>query len=226
MFTSFREGEPVALKFVSMGYNAFVLKYECAPVHYPQSLLELSAAISFIRSKADYFNVDPDKIAVCGFSAGGHLAASLGVFWSEPFISETLGIKKESNRPNAVVLSYPVISSGKFAHRESFYNLLGENAPQELVEKMSLENQVNEKTPPTFIWSTYQDLTVPVENSLLFANALRTHKIPFEFHLFTCGGHGLALGDEVTAGSDAQLNLHASNWTKLCDGWLKTLFKV
>lgn len=222
---SFREAEPVALSFAALGYNAFVLNYECAPVRYPRALLEVSAAMAFIRGNAELFNADVNKIAVCGFSAGGHLAASLGMFWDEPFLRETLGIGQGTNRPDAMILGYPVICSGRYAHQGSFDALLGADASPEMASGMSLDTRVSEKTPPAFIWHTFEDDTVPVENSLLLARALREHNVPFELHIFPWGGHGLSLCNKITSGDSSGLNPHCANWLPLCNEWLELLFK-
>jgi acetyl esterase/lipase len=225
-FTSDREAEPVALKFLSLGYNAFVLRYSVAPERYPTALLQVSAAVALIRRQAEKFNSDIDQIAVCGFSAGAHLACCQGIFWNEPFLSETLHIEKGLNRPNAMILAYPVITSGEYAHEGSFECLLGNDAPQELKNKLSLENQVNKDVPPTFLWHTFNDQSVPVENSLLFANALRSHNIPFELHIYPEGSHGLSLCNHETADTDSLVNPHCGTWVSLCDEWLKLVFKA
>ena len=224
-FTSDREAEPVALRFLPLGYNAFVLRYSVAPARYPTALAEVSAALSLIRSKSDEFNVASDKVAVCGFSAGAHLACSLGVFWNEPFLTGALHNEKASNRPDALILSYPVITSGEFANEGSFNNLLGEDAPIETKEKLSLEKQVNRDMPPVFMWQTFDDELVPVENSLLLARALKKNNVPFELHIFPYGGHGLSLCDEETANSSHPVNPHCKNWFALCDEWLKQVFE-
>ena len=223
-FTSDREAEPVALKFLSLGYNAFVLRYSVAPERYPTALLQVSAAVALIRRQAEKFNADADQIAVCGFSAGAHLACSLGVFWNEPLLAQTLAIEKGSNRPNAMILAYPVITSGEYAHTGSFDCLLGKDASQELKDKMSLENQVNKEVPPAFLWHTFSDQAVPVENTLLFAGALKKWNIPFELHIYPEGRHGLSLCDYETSGTEDQLNPHCGSWANLCDEWLKLLF--
>lgn len=225
---SFREAEPVALAFVAQGFNVFVLNYECAPVRYPQALLQVSAAAALIRQKAELFHADPNKIAVCGFSAGGHLAASLGMFWDEPFLCETLGVARGMNRPNAMILCYPVISSGEFAHVGSFEALLGPDAKPEQKARMALEERVSDKTPPAFIWHTFEDDVVPVENTLMLASALRKKNVPFELHVFPWGGHGLSLCDNRTSipefeGSNRP---HCANWQPLCCEWLDSLFKA
>ncbi|MDR3552786.1 MAG: alpha/beta hydrolase, partial [Clostridia bacterium] len=221
-FTSDREAEPVALNFAASGYNTFVLRYSLAPARYPQALLELSAAMAFVRRHAEEFHVDPEQIAVCGFSAGGHLACSLGTLWQEPFIAETLKLAAGENRPNAMILCYPVISSGIFAHRGSFDNLLGTDAPAGLLEKTSLEKQVGPGTPPAFIWHTFDDDVVPVQNALLLAQALRDHNVPFELHIFPHGAHGLSLCDSRTDTDTADFlpSPKCSVWTTLCKAWL------
>jgi dienelactone hydrolase len=186
---------------------------------------EFKKAMWIIRENADKWNLDPEKIAVCGFSAGGHLAASLGVFWNELYISEAIGMPEGINKPNGLILGYPVITSGKYAHRGSFSNLLGRDATAEQKEGMSLELHVKNQVPPTFLWHTFHDLAVPVENSLLFAQALRQSGIPFELHIFPDGPHGLSLCDEETAVNNPDLiNPHAANWMPLCIEWLKELF--
>lgn len=222
-FVSDREGEPIALAFAAQGFNAFVLTYEVAPaVKHPQPILDVSRAMCIIRENADKWNTEADKIAVCGFSAGGHLAASLGVFWKEKYIQETLGIPEALNKPNALILSYPVIASQtEIAHRGSFYNLLGENLDESAYSAMSLEKYVSKDTPPAFIWHTFNDTVVSVENALLFAQSMRNYNIPFELHIFPEGEHGLSLCDARTGNEDTFVNRHAGKWFDLCVEWLK-----
>ena len=149
--------------------------------------------IAHIRENAAQYHVRPDAIAVCGFSAGGHLSASSGILWNEPVIAETLGIENRMARPDAMILSYPVITSGEHAHRGSFECLLGERANDAAwLERLSLERRVDGTTPPTFLWHTFADELVPVENALLLASALRRADVPFELHIFPEGIHGLS----------------------------------
>lgn len=223
-FTSDREAEPIALNFVSRGYNAFVLRYSVAPARYPTALLEVSAAMALIRSRAEEWNVRKDAVIVCGFSAGGHLGCSLGAFWNEPFIEQTLGIEHGQNRPDGMILCYPVITSGPFAHRGSFDNLVADGG-DELLSKVSLEHRVGGQTPPAFIWHTFDDEAVPVENSLLLASALRKAEVPFELHIYPTGVHGLSLCNDLTSRKPEQNNPHAATWFKLCDQWLRMTFK-
>jgi len=225
-FTSDREAEPVMMKFFSEGFNVFILRYSVAPAKHPQPLLDVSRAMWLIRQNAEAWHVDTGKIAVCGFSAGGHLAASLGVFWNEDYIKEAIGMPEGMNRPNALILAYPVITSGEYAHRGSFENLLGENATEEQLKSMSLELHVNEMTPPSFIWHTFNDEAVPVENSLLFAQSLRKQGIPFELHIYPDGPHGLSICSRETAPVPSMYNPHAASWIPLCIEWLKHVFEV
>ena len=171
-WVSEREAEPIALKFVGAGYHAVVLHYSVAPAaHYPTALRQLAWTVAHLREHAAEYHIDPNKVVVAGFSAGGHLAASYGVFWKKKtFLAEELGVDAEQLRPNGLLLSYPVITSGPKAHRGSFTNLLGDRY-DELVDEMSLENQVSLDTPKTFLWHTAPDDCVPVENSILFKKA-------------------------------------------------------
>lgn len=172
--TSDREAEAIALQFAAMGYHAAVLRYSVAPATYPTALLEVAKSVQMIREHAEEWHVDAEKIVIEGCSAGGHLAASYCLFWKEKFIAVALGITDVERvlKPNGMLLGYPVITSGEFAHRGSFVKLLGERQ-KELNEALSLEKHVSEDVPPTFIWHTFEDQTVPVENSLLFVGALR-----------------------------------------------------
>ena len=204
-FTSDREATPIAMCFLAAGISAFVLRYSCAPdgVRFPTQLCEAAAAMKVIRSHASEWNLDEKRIAVCGFSAGGHLAASLGVFWNSDLLKER-GLGGESCRPDAMVLSYPVITSGPKAHRGSFENLLGDQANDEaMLTLTSLEKQVTADTPPAFLWHTWTDGGVPVQNSLLFASALAEQGIGAELHIYPRGGHGLSLGNLLTNTPDS-----------------------
>jgi len=171
---SLTEGELVALKFYEKGYKTFVCSYTTnflmmKPLK-NQPMKDLSRSIRFLRKNADEFNINPEKIVICGFSAGGHLSASVCVHFEDiiDMNPQYVGI---SNRPNASILSYPVISAGEKAHNPSFIALLGAEASEEDKAYMSLENQFKENTPPCFIWHTATDEAVPVENSYLFASA-------------------------------------------------------
>lgn len=227
-FCSDREAECLAVQFLSLGYHAFVLRYSVDNVRFPAQLKEAAATIALIREKADEWNVDVDRIAIMGGSAGGHLAATLGTMWNSPILTEAFGKPSETFKPNALILCYPVISSGELAHRGSFDNLLGEDADAKLMHDLSLENAVGSHVPQTFIWHTLGDTTVPCENSFLFAQALRRHNVPFEMHIFPEGRHGLSLATEETAPPsmlDEYVLPHTAQWFNLCLEWLKTRFK-
>ena len=189
--------------FIEKGYNAFVLTYTTNPLMLEplkdQPMRDLSRAIRFIRSRAGEFCIDPDRLVICGFSAGGHLCASVCVHFADISDEVYEGI---SNRPDAAILSYPVITSGDKAHQGSIQALLGADATEAELKYMSLETQVTENTPPCFLWQTATDEAVPVENSYLFAQALKEKGITFAHHVFSCGKHGLSLANEKWAAGD------------------------
>ncbi|MFA9375892.1 MAG: alpha/beta hydrolase [Lachnotalea sp.] len=221
--TSDREAEAIAVQIMAMGYHAAILRYSCEPAVYPTALLELATVVNLLRSNADKWNIDKDKIIVQGSSAGGHLAASYGVFWKENFISDGVQTTCEQLRPNGLILNYPVITSGQYAHRDSFLKLLGDRY-EELLDKMSLEKQVTKDTPKTFIWHTFPDDCVPAENSLLFVMALKEKNIPTEFHMYPYGGHGLGLATKETACLNGYgIQEECQSWISLAETWLRNL---
>ena len=231
-FLSRREAEPIALSYLAAGFQSFVLHYSIAhtsstpKVYNP--LLDGSAALAYIRDHAEEWHIDPDKIAVVGFSAGGHAACYLGTHWQDTIVTERLGIPYGKNRPNAMVLCYPVITSGEKAHRGSFNNLLEDkqNDP-EMLHYTSLEKHVSENTPPTYLWHTAADQSVPVENSLLFAAALSEKKIPFEMHIFPEGIHGLSLANPLVTTEDRCPCMdYVARWFGESVKWLKYTFKI
>lgn len=221
-----REKEPILLQFLSWGVSACLLEYSVAPNEFPVALQELASAVALLRSHEKEWQIDKDKIVTCGFSAGGHLAASLGVFWNQDFVFRPLGLSPEEIKPNGQILCYPVITSGIKAHRESFEMLLGQKLKEEgMLELVSLENQVSGQTPRTFLWHTVPDPTVPVENSLLFAQALAKEGVRFEMHIFPEGGHGLSLATEETAGMrDLMLEPYCSSWISMAKAWMELNF--
>ena len=226
-YTSAREAEPIAFRFMAEGYNCSILYYSCAPARYPVSLLELAESVRYIRKNASKWHVDKNSLVVMGFSAGAHLAASLGCFWKSPEILKGIGLTGDPKiiRPDGQILCYPVITSGSYAHKGSFDNLCGSN--KTLRKKLSLENAVNADTPPAFIWHTYTDESVPVENSLMFVNALRRNNIPTEFHMYASGGHGLSLSKDITLSMRGTEMVPAvSSWTDLVSVWLADKYPV
>jgi len=167
-----------------------------------------------IRHNAEQWKIKTDRIAVCGFSAGGHLAGSLGVHWERYGFEKEDSLHKISNRPNAMILCYPVLTT-QFPHQGSIMNLLGDNATNsDFLKEFSLELNIGTTTPPAFLWRTAEDPGVPVENSLLFAQHLKKNGIPFELHVFPKGKHGLGLATEDS---------HVSQWMPLCCRWLEKI---
>lgn len=216
-----REGEILALQFAAMGFHSSVLRYSVSPAVYPAQLLELAKAVMYIRKNAKQWHIIEDKIFIQGSSAGGHLAASFGCFWNKDLLKEAAGGDSELLRPNGLILSYPVITSGEYAHRDSFIKLLGERY-EELLDEMSLEKQVSKDTPKTFLWHTFEDGAVPVENSLLFISALRKNGVPFECHIYPKGHHGLALGNELTSGPEGkEIQPEVSTWIAMAETFIK-----
>lgn len=218
-----RENQPIVMKFLGMGYHVFVLSYSLAPNHFPVQLMELAKAIALARERAGEWHVDPEQILVCGFSAGGHLAGSLGVHWNKEWLYGPLGLQPEQIRPNGMILCYPVITSGEKSHRGSFQMLLGEEAENpEQMELVSLEKQVGPHVPKTFLWHTDTDGSVPVENSLLFAMALKQYRVGMELHIYPRGPHGLSLATEEVSTSDRYcVYPQCQNWIDLVDVWIR-----
>jgi acetyl esterase/lipase len=254
--TSDRETEPIALKFASLGYHTFVLRYTTyykewvqdfnnppAPNEksaYPQPLFDLAKAMLIIRENATKWLVDTDKIAVCGFSAGAHLSASLGVHWNSRLLNEKFNVDNELFKPNAVILGYPLLDYQLMKEKveteanefiKGFWEISGKavfgtsNPSYEQLLEVSPVNYVSSETPPTFIWHTADDDLVYAENSLRFATMLAKHKVPYELHVFEGGVHGLSLCDETTAGDPSHINPECKVWFDLAHNWLKKHFK-
>lgn len=220
-----REGEPVAMQYLAMGCHAFVLHYSVAPARFPTALWQLALMMTEIREHSREWLVDPKRIVVLGFSAGGHLACSLGTFWNREFVWGPLGCRGEEIRPDAMILSYPVITAGPFCHPGSFENLLGEEAQdKEKRHLVSLEHQVGSHTPKTFVWHTATDNSVPVQNSLLLAEALVRSGVGVELHIYPEGCHGLALATEDTSsGKENMIEPRCQSWIRLAGEWLSEI---
>ncbi len=211
-----REAEPVALRLLSLGIQAAVVRYSVAPARYPKALEEAADAVAFARAHAREWLCDPERIAVLGFSAGGHAAAHIGLKWHQ------MPQGKEC-RPDAMILGYPVITSGEYAHRGYIENLLG-NDVERLRDEVSLEKFVREDTPPVFLWHTREDASVPVENSLLLADALCRKGVAFELHVWQHGGHGLSLAnDQVYPEVDESIRPECQEWIEMAARWLRGL---
>ncbi len=223
-----REAEPIANQYLALGFNCFVLRYSVGKrasegmPHFSQPLLEASLAVFMIREHKTEWNIDENKIAVIGFSAGGHLAGCLATMWNDETVCSKLKIPAGSNKPNTVILCYPVITFGSLTHKGTRSNLLGEYEDNSiLISKYSLENNVSAATPPVFIMHTAEDNSVSVRNSLMFASALSENNIPFEMHIFPYGGHGMSTGKKEVCHTE---NPYASRWVEMSSKWLSQIF--
>ncbi len=190
------EGKGYAEWLASQGIAAYVLKYRLGSNGYrhPVMINDAARALRMVRAFAKRDGLDPARVGIIGSSAGGHLASTLLTHFDGGKSDSTDPFERESSRPDLGVLCYPVISLGEFAHAGSRKNLLGDNPAPELLQNLSNQFQVTKDTPPTFIWHTVADKTVPVENSLMFAAALRQAGVPFSLHIYETGAHGLGLG--------------------------------
>jgi acetyl esterase/lipase len=208
------EGKPVAEWLNNIGVTGFVLKYRLGPrYHHPAMMNDVNRAVRMVRADAADWQINPDRIGVLGFSAGGHLTSTAVTHFDAGDSSASDPVDRVSSRPDFGVLIYPVITlQGPVAHAGSRKNLLGDNPPQELVESLSNQTQVTEKTPPCFLVHTSTDTGVPFENSLIFAEALHKHKVPVELHVFDHGPHGFGLG-----ANDPVLR----QWPDLCATWME-----
>ena len=223
--TSDREAEPMAMQFLAMGYHVAILRYSVCPVRYPAALLQVAESVLYLKEHADEYHIDPEKIVVQGCSAGGHLAANYGIAWNSPFLTKLMGMENDPERlcVAGLLLCYPVITSGEKAHEESFRNLLGEQY-EEKKEELSLENQVTPDTPPTFLWHTATDETVPVENSLYFFKACLQQGVSAELHIYPVGGHGLSLANEETCRANGiGVQKECQSWIGLAQTWLEEI---
>ncbi len=220
-----REGEPIALAFLPKGYNAFVLNYSTGEgISFPKHLIQASKAVKYIRDNAKRLNVDPEKVIVSGFSAGGHLAACLGTMWDKKEIYDEIDMPFGYNKPDGMMLIYPVISAKH--HVLSFKWLFGGQVPDEDMKYQgSPENFISENSSPAYIMHTSNDQIVDVKNSLALADALATKGIEFEMHIFPDGPHGVALGNEITkCGNEKWCNSAIATWVDSAAVWAENLF--
>lgn len=209
------EGPAYAEWLAENGVAGFVLKYRLGSKGYrhPAMLNDVARAIRLTRSKAAEWKIDPKRVGVMGSSAGGHLASTILTHFDAGKADAGDAVERESSRPDLGILCYPVITMGAETHGGSKKNLLGDNPPAELVELLSNEKQVTPQTPPTFIFHTWEDKAVKVENALLFAGALTKNGVPFDLHIYEKGVHGIGLGNRGGA------PMHP--WTQDCLYWLK-----
>ena len=210
------EGKQVAEWLNSLGVSAFVLQYRLGPRYrHPAPMQDVQRAIRMVRHKATTWGVNPQRVGVLGFSAGGHLASTAATHFDAGTANAPDPVDRLSSRPDFAVLCYPVISLiDPVTHKGSRTHLLGDTPDPTLVELLSNDRQVTASTPPTFLWHTEDDGAVPVENSLQFFQALRNAKVPGELHVFPHGRHGLGL---------AQGDTVVSQWPRLCAQWLASL---
>ena len=211
------EGGPVCEWLNSIGISAFWLRYRITPYNHKLITNDALRAIRFVRYNAKEYNIDKNKVGILGFSAGGHLCSSAMVHFDDAILNEDDPVDKESSRPDCTVLCYPVISSDAgVANTGSFKNLLGDDMTIELLDYYSSEKHVKENTSPVFLWHTAEDTAVPCTNSILMAKALREKNIPFEFHIYPEGPHGMGLAE----------GKYAQDWTEACGKWLKYIFRI
>jgi acetyl esterase/lipase len=213
------EGHQIAEWLNSLGIAGFILKYRHrnsgAGYGHPAPLQDVQRAIRMVRSRAKDWNIDPDRIGIIGFSAGGHLASSAGTHFQKRYSDATDEIDKNSCRPDFMILVYPVISFTEwYAHKGSRNNLLGKNPDADLIENLSNEKQVTAETPPTFLVHANDDKPVPPENSIYFYLALRKVEVPAEMHIYEKGGHGFGPGTGKGA---------CSSWMVRCVDWMQGL---
>jgi acetyl esterase/lipase len=210
--SSVKEGTAVAEWLNRLGISAFVVKYRLGMrYHAPNQLLDAARAVRMVRARASEWNIDPSRIGVLGFSAGGHLASTISTRFDSGNPHATDRIDQVSSRPDIQILIYPVITMGRYTHAGSKKNLLGESPTDDLIRQYSNELQTTKETPPAFIVHTSNDASVPVENSLSFAAALRAAGVPFEMAIYESGPHGFGL-----APNDKTL----ATWTERCADWL------
>jgi len=208
------EGHQVAQWLNSHGIAGFITRYRYSPYRHPIPLTDAKRAIRTVRANADKWNINPEKLGVLGFSAGGHLASTTLTHFDMGNPESQDLVEQESSRPDFGVLVYPVISfTTKYTHEGSKRNLLGENPDQELVKFLSNELQITASTPPTFLMHTSGDTGVPAENSILFYMGLRQFEIPAEMHIYEKGRHGFGLAPD-----DALL----SSWPDRCIDWFRS----
>ncbi len=208
------EGHAIAVWLNHLGITAAVLKYRLGPkYHHPAMLNDAARAIRTLRARAREWKLDPARIGIMGFSAGGHLTSTAATHFDDGDPTAADPIERVSSRPDAAILCYPVITlTEPYLHRGSRDNLLGKNPDSALIELLSNEKQVTAKTPPVFLFHTADDSAVPVENSLMFAAACRQNKVPVELHVYESGRHGVGL---------AQDNPALKSWPDMLANWLR-----
>lgn len=219
-----REGEPIALEFLQKGYSCFVLHYSVGErAKFPRPLIEASKAMKYIKDNAEKYGINPERVFAMGFSAGGHLAASLGILWYLEDIYNEIDMPYGYNKPTGILPIYPVISANIPTHIWSFYKILGSEEPtKEDLERYSLEMYVDEKASPAFICHTSTDKVVPVHNAVSLAMAYVNADMPVELHIFKEAPHGIALGNEITMCGNREW-LCGETWPELAKIWMENI---
>lgn len=207
------EKTPVGAWLNTLGITALLVKYRHAPRYrHPAPMLDAQRAIRTARAMASEWNIDPTRVGVLGFSAGGHLCATVSNLFDDGLPNAADPVDRHSSRPDVSIPTYPVISfSAPFSHAGSGKNLLGPSLNANTQRELSMETRVTPRTPPTFIFHTVDDKVVPVENALVYATALRANGVPFELHVFQPGGHGVGLATQHPV---------LKVWSDLCANWL------
>ncbi len=209
------EGNDYALWLNQHGVAGFVLRYRLGPAyHHPAMLQDAARALRLVRARAADWKIDTHRVGIMGSSAGGHLASTLLTHFDSGNTNAEDLIERQSSRPDLGILCYAVITLGQYTHHGSKDTLLGPNPSSDLAQLLSNELQVTPNTPPCFIWTTFEDKTVPMENSMLFASALRKNNVPFALHIYQNGGHGMGLADKPPFD-------HPHPWAADCLFWLK-----
>ncbi len=223
-----RENQAIAIKFLAQGYNCFVLNYSIKTFSYPVQLIEGAMAMAYIRRNAEELLVDTEHVCTVGFSAGGHLAGCLATLFDDDAVVKALKDDAKLVRPDAVILSYPVITTEEKYYHQLTIETVTQNK-KKLLNKLSLEKQVTKDSSPAFIWHTKEDGAVSVFNSILMASSYAEHGVPFELHIFERGQHGLSLATQETAlnENNKMCNKNASVWVELACNWLNSRgFKI
>ena len=218
-YCSDREADPVALAFFARGFHSFVLYYpvgEEAQNYRP--LISAARAVSYLRKNAEKYNVA--QIAVCGFSAGGHLALSTALLYDRPELKEA-GTGGTECRPDAVILGYPVVTCSVYTEQMTCMNVTGSKDPTPEREIFSLEKHIRPDTPPVFLWHCVGDTCVPVENAVMLIEELQRNRVPYEAHLFADGNHGMSMCTREVGTEDR----HVGKWFSMCCEWLEHVFE-
>jgi len=223
-----REAEPVAMQFLKNGIQAFVLYYSVKPAVFPMQLMEAALAVKYIRDHSNEWSIESNQIAIMGFSAGGNLAATLSCMWQQEFLTDALKVNKEEIRPNACILCYAPIRFNTPVYEGKDIGLL-QGLPKEYGEITDLRKRVTKNVPPTFMFYTWEDETVPVSFAIEYQTVLFNNGISCETHIFRRGRHGLSLATRETLMPndplETSVDTYIQQWLPLCMNWLDDIFQ-